>query len=260
MKSFKAYVKKEIIEGFRSYRFLVLLLTMVIFAVLNPLMLKLLPILLAGQFPEEITQLFNITQFFAVQNYIKDISQIINIVVILTLMGLLVDERQNKTLVFPYSKGVLVTGIITGKSIVYSVVLLVCIFLGFCINYYYSSILFIEEPVNIIDVLNVACLFSIYYIFIVSLIICLGSFLKKKLFVGISSLGISFILSGFKNITNLRNFLPSNLITLAENILINSSTDQSYTESMIITIVAVALYVVVLNLTAIYRMNKVEII
>lgn len=260
MTSFKAYIKKEIIEGLRSYRYLVLLLSMVIFAILDPLMLKLLPVLIGGQLPEGVIQLFKITQTFAVQNYIKDFSQIINIVIILTLMGLMVDERQNKTLVFPYSKGVSVTGMIIGKNIAYSVALPLCIFIGFCTNYYYSSILFSEDPVNILNILKVAGLFSIYYIFIVSLLIFLGSLSQRKLFVGISSLGIVFLLSVLGNIDILRDFLPSNLISLAGNIITGVPSSKFGIGSMLVTIGSVVLYIGIFNMLAVIRMKKVEIL
>lgn len=260
MKSFKAYIKKEIIEGIRSYRFLILLLVMVIFAILDPLMLKLLPVLLKNQVPEGVTELFKITQTFAVQNYIKDISQLINIVIILTLAGLLVDERNNKTLVFQYSKGVSVTGMIIGKNTVYTVALPISIFIGFCVNYYYSSVLFIEEPVAIASILKIAGLFSVYYIFIVSLVIFLGSFSQRKLFVGIGSLAIVFTLSALGSINVIKHYLPSNLLSLAGRILGESPASTVDNGPILITIGAVILYICIFNILAIYRMNKVEIV
>ncbi len=260
MKTFKAYVKKEIIEGLRNYRFLVLMLVMIIFAILDPLMLKLLPVIVGNQISEGLTELFNITQTFAVQNYIKDVSQLINIVFVLTLAGLLVDERHNKTLIFPYTKGVSVTGMIIGKNLVYSVALLISIFIGFCVNYYYSSILFVEESVYIVSILKIAGLFSLYYIFVVSLVIFLGSFSQRKLFVGIGSLVILFAMSFLGNINAIKDFLPSNLINFVGRILIEPSASLFDSRQMIVTFSAIILYICIFTSFTIYRMNKVEIV
>ena len=47
MNSFKAYLKKEIKEGLRSYRFLAVAVVFIIFAIFYPLMLRMLPTILA---------------------------------------------------------------------------------------------------------------------------------------------------------------------------------------------------------------------
>ena len=52
MRTFKAYFEKEIMESIRQYRYLVLAVGIIVFAILDPLMLKLLPKILANQYPE----------------------------------------------------------------------------------------------------------------------------------------------------------------------------------------------------------------
>jgi len=255
MKSFLAFLSKEIKEGTRNYKYLAIGLCFIILGIVDPLILKVLPIILKSQSSIDISQIMVINQQLAIQNYMKDLFQIVNIVIAFSLMGILAEEIRGKTLVFPYSKGVSASGMVIAKNISYSIVLPVMVFLGFLINYYYSGVLFPEGTVAFADVVKSASLFSIYYVFNISLITFLSSILKRGLITGFTSLGIILILMPlFTKINVLRKFIPYDLVQNANVVSPVSSSTIAF------TIVCIIVYIILLNIATIYRMKKVEVI
>ncbi|WP_069649888.1 hypothetical protein [Caloranaerobacter ferrireducens] len=254
MKTFQAYLKKEIFEGVRNYKYIVLTVGFIFFAVLDPLILKILPVILKNQIPIDLSQVMKITQKSAMQNYMKDLFQISNIVLALTIMGTLAEEVKGKTLVFPYSKGVSSLGIVLAKTVHYTAVVMFLVFAGFIINHYYSEILFTDEPVTFFQILKVTLMFSIYYMFNISLIIFMSSIFKSGIGAGLSALILIFFMPLLSNITFINEYLPYYLLQKAKEI------DFIFNSSIWVNIFCTLMYVIVLNLAASYRMKKVKVI
>jgi len=59
MKSYKAYFKKEIKESIRSHKYLILFIGIIFWALLDPLMLKLLPLMLRNYLQPELAAQFS---------------------------------------------------------------------------------------------------------------------------------------------------------------------------------------------------------
>jgi ABC-2 type transport system permease protein len=253
MSAFNAYFKKEITESLRQYRYLILAAGIIIFAIIDPLMLKLTPMLLKSQVPDgfDITSLIQITQQAAIQNYIKDLFQMSSIFIAFSLCGMLCGEIYSNKFVFPFSKGSSPAQIVLAKFIHYSAVVTIFVFIGFIINYYYSSLLFGSESLSVIDILQSAFLISIYYIFTISLLIFFSSIFKKGIAAGISVLLINYISAVFVKIQSIAKFLPHNIISSAS--LFNISDAK-------ITIIFTLILSIILLVLTIIRMNKVEVI
>src|SRR4030042_3138875 len=111
MKSFKAYFKKEIVEAKRTHKYLVLFIGIIFWpAILNPLTLKLLPLLMKNYMPPDLIGMFStFTRDAAFQSFLNDSFQIGMIVMALALMGLVANEVRLKRLVFPYSREQILT-------------------------------------------------------------------------------------------------------------------------------------------------------
>lgn len=251
MWSFKAYYKKEILESIRQYKFIMLAIGIIVFGILDPVMLKLLPTILKSQLPADISALFVVTQKTAVQSYIKDLNQIGLLFVIFIFSGTLSDEIYNQKLVFPYSKGANPKSIVLAKFTNY--VLCVCILcmLGFLVDYYYVSILFTKDPIALIDLVPSFTLICIFYTFNISLTLFLSSFFKRGLVSGIIVLSANIIIGGLSNIKIVAKFIPFKLISLANNF--------SYNDAGFTIIFTIFLTLIIIFLTMI-RMNKVEVI
>lgn len=254
MNSFTAYIKKEVLEGIRNFKFLIIALGIILFALLDPLMLKLLPHILENQAPGiDLSQLVNYTQEGAIQNYMKNLFQISNLVIVLSLMGLLADEIKNKTLIIPYSNKGNLKGIILAKYIVYSIVLVSITIIGFLINYYYSKILFPEEVINITKLLKSSLIFGIYFLFNLSLILFMSSLFKKGIIAGILSLSIIYLSPAIDMFEKVSKYFPHYLLKQANLLSTN------YSDFIIKSILITFLYIIILIGLTIYRMNKIEL-
>lgn len=251
MWTFKAYLKKEFIESLRQYKYLMLAAGIIIFALLDPIMLKLLPDILKSQLPADISALFVTTQKTAVQTYIKDINQIGLLFIIFIFSGTLSDEIHSEKLVFPYSKGASPKSIVLAKFLSYSLAVCIFTFIGFLANYYYVTILFEKDPLALANLLSSIILVCIYFIFNVSLTLFFSSIFSKGLVGGIITLAVSFGSASLTGLEAIGRFIPYKLI--------NTANRFNYGESSL-TIIFTIFISFLLILFTIVRMNKVEVI
>jgi ABC-2 type transport system permease protein len=252
MRTFKAYFRKEIIESIRQYRYIIIASGIILFAILDPIMLKLLPSILKGKVPEGAMQYFTQTgRMMEMQSYIKDLSQIGFIVLVLGLMNILSDELSSQRLVFPYSKGYSSTGMITAKFVHYSLTIIILVFIGFFINYIYSVILFTGQDVLISGVIAAAVMVSLYYIFNIMLLIFLGTIFKRGIASAAITLAFGILSSGLLVVKSIENYVPYRLIPSANTFSLENS---------LLNIAMVSLYTVILWSITVIRMKRVEVI
>jgi ABC-2 type transport system permease protein len=250
MWTFKAYFKKEFTEGVRQYKYIMLAAGILLFALLDPIMLKLLPDILKSQLPADLNALFVTTQKTAVQNYIKDLNQIGLMFVIFIVGGTLNDEVYNQKLVFPYSKGARPGSIVLAKFLNYSLAVCLFIIAGFLANYYYITILFSKDPLVFTSLMPSIVLVVIYFIFNISLAMLFSSIFKRGLVSGILTLAVSLTTSTLSGLKPIGKFVPYNLI--------NAANQFSFNESTITLIFISALSLLFISITII-RMSKVEV-
>jgi len=251
MGTFKAYFKKETKEYGRQYKYLILAIGIVGFALFNVIMLKLLPEILKNQLPPEVASYFKTTEKAAVLNYIKNLLQLGNFFVIFTYCGSLSDELASQKLVFPYSKGASPLALVAAKFIHYSSIVVAFTFMGFFSTYYYAGVLFKGESLSISEIAAAATLLSIYFIFNIALLTLISSLCKKGITAGIVTLAITFLSIPLTNISKISKLIPYKLV---ENANLFSFNNIAFT--MIFTIFISIGFVIL----AIIRMNKVEVI
>lgn len=251
MRTFKAYFKKEVTESIRNYKYLVLGIGLLIFAVLDPIMLKMLPDILKNQVPMDISSLFKVDKAYAATNYIKDLYQIGLLVVVFTYSGTLGDEIWGHKLVFPYSRGASPRAMVLAKFIHHVLAVTIFVFLGFILNYYYACVLFSGGNINISSVLTSAALISAYYIFSISLLLLFSSLFKKSVFSGILVLIICYLLGTLSFIDKIKDYSPYNLVSLANKFSFDGST------GTLITSLIISVSLIILTM---YRLKKAEVI
>jgi ABC-type transport system involved in multi-copper enzyme maturation permease subunit len=98
----KTEIMKELRYALRSGRILILFASFLFFALLTPVMLKIvLPMVLSGQFsgdvPQAIGGLTDMTQLDCIRNYMEDVLQIGTIIIAFTLCGLTASEIRDNT-------------------------------------------------------------------------------------------------------------------------------------------------------------------
>ena len=254
MNSFGAYLRKEIKEGIRSYKYLILAVGILFFAIANPIIMKMLPTIIKSQMDMDISQLMKITQSSTVMNYAGDLFEIGNIVVVLALMGILADEVREKLLAMPFSKGASAAGIVLSKTISYIAVISVLIMVGYFINYYHASILFAEDPVTLGQVAVSAALLCIYFAFNVSLIVFTSSIFKSGIAAALSALPIIYFMPLLYKINAFKPFLP---YAFLENAMMNFMGPISLEWVSVLTTAAL---IVILNLGAIVVIKRKEVV
>ncbi|HBM80048.1 MAG TPA: ABC transporter permease [Clostridiaceae bacterium] len=249
MPTFKAYFKKEIIESVRQYKYIIMAAGIILFAIADPIMLKVLPEMLKGQLSGDISSLIKIDFNMAVQNYIKDLSQISYFIVILALMGILSDEIYKHKLVFPYTKGLNPAALVLSKVLHYSIALVILIFAGFAINYYYAYTLFEGNVIPFSKVMSYAMYISIYYVYTVVLLTFFSSLFKKSILAVISLLVVDAISAALMNISKISAFIPARLLSVA------GTPDMA---DITKTIVSVAILCIIFFTATVIRMNRIE--
>ncbi|MGH4122402.1 MAG: hypothetical protein ACREV6_05680 [Clostridium sp.] len=251
MTTFKAYFKKEIMESKRQYRYIILAVGIMAFAILDPFMLKLLPKILEKQLQGDLSSLFVATPKSAINNYIKDLFQIGNLFIIFTLASTLNDEVNGEKLVFAYSKGSVPIGIVLAKIVHYTIVVIILTFIGFLTCYYYGSILLQGEKASLSGIMSSALLMSLYYFFNIALVTLFSSFVKKGITAGFITLMITFTNAALVNLNTIGKFMPYKLVEGA-----NSFTLENYFYTIAFSIICSILFIIV----TIFNMNKVEVI
>ena len=251
MTTFKAYFKKEMMESSRQYKYIILAVGIIAFAILDPFMLKLLPKILEKQLQGDLSSLFIATPKSAINNYIKDLFQIGTLFIIFTLANTLNDEINGEKLVFPYSKGSSPRGIVLAKIIHYTIMVIIFTFIGFLACYYYAGMLFQGEKVSLSRVMNSSILMSVYYVFNITLVTLFSSFVKKNVVAGFITLMITFLSALLVNFNYIGKFMPYKLVQGA-----NLFTLENYFCTIVFSIVCSILFIIF----TIFRMNKVEVI
>jgi len=254
MKSFKAYFKKEILESVRTNKYLILFIGIVFWALLDPLMLKLLPLLMKNYLPPDIAVMFStFTRDTAFQTFLNDLFQIGTLFIAFTLMGLLSNEVSLKKLVFPYSRGVNPAGIVLAKYIHYVVTISFFILIAFLTNYFYVNSLFIGGILSIEIVLKSSLLYILYYSVLLSILLCLSSLFKKGLIAGITVLVLGYTLSIFNQFKVVRAYLPNYLLFKAADI------GYIFDNSLIPTVIISFCIIILLVFFSILRMKKIDV-
>lgn len=251
MITFKAYFKKEIMESKRQYKYIILAVGIIAFAILNPFMLKLLPIILEQELKGNLSSLFIATPKAAINEYIKSLFQIGSLFIIFTLGSNLNEEINEEKLVFPYSKGSVPSGIVLAKIAHYTIVVTILTFIGFLTCAYYASILFQGEKVALSGILSSALLMSIYYFFNIALVTLFSSFVKKGVTAGFITVMITFLSAALVNLKSIGEFMPYKLVQGA-----NLFTLENYLYTMFFSIICSIIFIII----TIIKMNKVEVI
>ena len=238
-------------EAKRQYKYIILAVGIIAFAILDPFMLKLLPKILEKQLQGNLSSFFVVTPKGAINNYIKDLFQIGTLFITFTLASTLNDEINEEKFVFPYSKGSKPIGIVLAKIIHYTIVVIILTFIGFLTCAYYGSILFQGEKVALSGIMNSVLLMSVYYFFNITLVTLFSSVMKKGVTAGFITVMITFVSAALVNSNAIGKFMPYKLVEGA-----NLFTLESYSYTIVFSIMCSILFII----ATIFKMNKVEVI
>lgn len=215
MNSFTAYFGKEILEARRQHKYIIIGAAILFFAILDPMLLKLLPKLLANEIPPELVNIMKVTRDTAVTNYFKDLFQIGSMILVFVISSSICEEINSKKLMIPLSKGAQSSSIVLAKFAHFAVTVIITLFIGFMTNYYYVNILFTGGNIDLKGVLAGFTYFSIYYCFIIALTLFFSALLSKSFIAGILSLIVTYTMAALNGIKSISKVIPYNLVSEA---------------------------------------------
>lgn len=221
---FLVALRKELLEQWRSYRLLVVVVVLLAFGLLSPLTAKFTPELMK-LLPngEEIAKLVPPpTTADAVAQYIKNISQFGIILALLMAMGTVVQEKDKGTaalvLVKPMSRPVF----LWAKFVAMGVTFTVGITVAGVACYYYTLILF--EPLDVPHWLALNGLLLLFVLVYVALTLLCSTVSRSQVVAGGLAFGLMILLAGIGAIPKAGEFLPGRLLAWGAGLIAGSAT------------------------------------
>lgn len=247
---------KEARYALRSGRMMILLVSFLFFALLTPLMLKVvLPQVLGSQLERETTRgiesLMEMTQLGCIQSYMGDVFEIGTIIIAFTLCGLIASEIRDNTWVLPLCAGKRFGHMVGAKLLIFGVILILISIFALFTDYVYSGLLFGFE-VGIFSILYGGVLQGVYMLFLLSCLMMWGAFTKRPIPAGVLTLATSYGIHFVSSLFGIERWTPSGLLKHAIDLSPTVGT------SMYIPLSITILLVVSMTLITIALLRRME--
>jgi len=211
MNSFIPWLKKEFLEGARSYRFLILAVAAAFFAFLDPVMLKLMPAIMKAQVGMDASSLFPATRDYAFGTFLGDLFEILGFVVCLSLGGIVAKERKDGVYVMPRVKGAGFPGIILAKTLAYAGFLAVVLVCAVFVSYLYAGLLFPGSAVEPSFPLGAGLLMAGYFAYLTALVVAASAVFPSGIAASLASVAVVYGLPALGSLLRFDKVLPSRL-------------------------------------------------
>jgi len=252
----KDMLKKEFLYGVRNSKVLIIAVTYFFFAFSIPIMIKvLLPYILKSQFPgmseSDIALMIDISQMGSMTTYMSNLFEVGIIVISLTLSGLMATEIKDNTLVLPICSGRKFESILYSKMIVFGLILVITSLTSMLVTYGYSGLIFGYE-ISLLSVIKSSLLDGLYMLFVLSLILVFGTFIKKPIATGLLTIGTVYFFSLIGGLLKINKYLPSGLNSEANQFraLVDSNT--------ILPVIITLAIIVFIQFLTLFRLKTME--
>jgi len=210
-------LKKEILEGIRTYKFLVLSVGFIFYAFLDPLMLKVLPSILPSQAPGvDFSQLIAMGQKAAAANYMKSLSQIGVIVAAFSCMKITAGELREGTLALPFISGLKPAVWLKAKALVYGAALLLFTVAGMLANAAFAGSLFETDALDYLAVVKAGLWFGLYFDMLLFIEIFMGCLTKSPAVTAVSALAVCWLMPPVSGLAGIERYTPAMLLRDAD--------------------------------------------
>jgi ABC-2 type transport system permease protein len=254
----RGIMKKELLSGIRSYRFLAVFAGLLFFAVMNPVMTKLvLPEIFRSVYPEMsqemLNTMFSTTQTGSIQAYLGDIFEIGTLIIAFLFSGIVAQEISEKTLILPVCTGKKYGELMTVKLIANGFILMLATTVAAMINYYYSGVMFGFEMVSSLPVLRAGLLQGLYMVFVLAMLMLIGSLVKKHVLTGLLVLIPAYGMGFIGELFNINDYLPSGLLVEGQMLSLIPSA------GMLISVICTLCILVLMIAFTVIRLGKMEL-
>lgn len=254
----KSAIKRELLEGLRTYKFLIIAAVFMFFALLNPVMNKLvLPEILKSQFAEisgdMLNQMLITSQTDNVIGYLSDVFEVGSIVVVLILASLVSGELRTRSFILPISSGKSFHNLVISKLTVYGIFTILVAVAATLFDYLYAGILFGFDISGVLPVIRAGLLQGLFFVFAISMVITVGSFVKKPIVAGMLTLMLTYGTQILSGLFKIEKFTPAGL--LKEAGMLAEKANPGIYVTLAITVALVAAFISI----AIIRLNSTEL-
>lgn len=222
--TFLASIRKELLEQWRTYRFLVLAVVLVIFGLLSPLAAKFTPQLISlipgGADISKIIPAPTILD--AISQYVKNVGQFGILLAIFLAMGAVTQEKERGTaaimLVKPLPRGSFLLAKFAGLSLSF----LVCLALSGLGAYYYTVVLFSAPNFGQWLVLN--GMMFVYLEVYLAITLLFSTLMRSQAAVVGLSFGVLLLLGIIGSLGTLGQYLPAQLVSWGAELMAGGTT------------------------------------
>ncbi|TDL32075.1 ABC transporter permease [Jeotgalibacillus sp. S-D1] len=223
MNGLKILFKKELLEMYRSYKWVWMPLLFISLGIMQPLTSYYLADIIKefGGLPEGAvfeTPLPTSQQVFT--ETLGQFSQIGTLVIVLAAMGMLSNERNSGAALMILVKPISYTGYFLSKWLAAASLVIVSFLLGVSCTLYYTTLLF--DPLPVKEVMISSGYYVVWLLVTVTITLTLSAFIKKTAAVAGASILILLLLAVAASLFKepLR-WTPGNLLTLAQQAIMN---------------------------------------
>lgn len=213
-----AFLKKEFKAIFKTYRWWVIPLVFLIFALMSPPSAKLTPEILKSVMPKGMALKIpepTLTDAFA--QWFKNLSQMGLLAVILLTMGIVAEEKASGTILLIVTKPVSRANVILSKFTAQAVWMTVSFLVAAAACFAYAAMIFKFEKLAVFAQANV--LFVLYFILVIAITIFFSAVLKNQIAAGGLSLVAVMLLSlGSSLNQTFDKYAPTGLTTIGTKI------------------------------------------
>jgi ABC-2 type transport system permease protein len=219
-------LRKELIEQWRSYRLLIVAVTLLLFGgFIAPLTAKYTPELLRTLAPngDEIAKLIPTpTAAVAVEEYVGNISQFGVLVVLLVAMGAVAQEKDKGTAALMLVKPLPRRVFLVAKYVALGLTVAVSIIIAGAACYYYTLLLF--EELELSSWLAINGLLLLFLLVFVALTLFCSTLTRSQVAGGGLAFGLMMVLTAVGALPTIGDYLPGRLVSWAGGLMNDSGT------------------------------------
>lgn len=255
MKTFLILIKKDLMDQMRSKKILILLITFLFVAISSVILAKVLPQILSSlpQTPGLIINLPTPTYKDALDQFVKNLSQLAIFVLIFLVAGAISDEKNKKTLELVLTKPVSRALFILSKFKAYLLSITVIYLISALIFYFYAVTTF--SSFSFPNFILMSILILIFLLLISAATIFMSVIAPSAILAAVGGFG-SLILIGtiWGLIKSIKNYSPYELVAHYQNI-VSSGWSSILFWPLVISLILIVIFV----LLAIFLFQKQEI-
>ncbi|UCZ52519.1 ABC transporter permease [Bacillus shivajii] len=241
MNQWMTLFKKEIKESVRNFKWVWIPLVFLLLGIMQPVTSYFLPDILEnfGGLPDG--AVINIplpTGPQVLAETLGQFSQIGLLVLVLAFMGTVASERNNGSIIMVLVKPVSYVSYLTAKWAHMTLLALSSFIVGFGLSVYYTFLLI--EPVAASDVIKGMLIYSLWILFIVTLVLCLSALLKSTAATAFISIGVTIVLNLLSSfVPDLMRWSPGMLMDHTQLMFHTGGVGEFFLLSILVTVLII---------------------